>query len=97
MPRLVNAARYASERFRLRRKHTDVCVPARLVIDRRRHAISPTRYDAPPPPPPPSFPCVYIYVCEKRSNRSRDIYWRAAITEATICHAAVLITQGSLV
>lgn len=84
MPRLVNAARYASGRFRLRRKHTDVCVPAAPhdISSQTRHFLRATT----------PIPGIYVYVWRTRSNRGRDIYWRPAITEATICHAAVLIT-----
>jgi len=57
--------------------------PRLLMIYRRRHAISyMLRHPA----------LRLCYVCGTRSNRGRDIYWRLAITEATICHAAVLIT-----
>jgi len=69
--------------------------PRLLMIDRRRHAISRALYGA----LAPTRGCTYVCICGggKRSpNRGRDIYWRHAITEATICHAAVLITWTTL-
>lgn len=83
MPRLVNAARYAPERFRFQRKHDDIYVLA-IPHDRSSQTCHFLRTTTTIP--------ISTFTYGEPPNRGHDIYWRPAITEATICHAAVLIT-----